>query len=172
VRVLGIDPGLVVTGYGILESEGGSIRLVEAGTIHSGAVHDPLQYRLRRLYEEMDALLEEHEPNAAALEQLYSHYEHPRTAILMGHARGVLCLAAGVHDVALHHYTAPQVKSALTGNGRASKGQIQNLVRRTFGLVESPNPPDVADAVAIALCHIYQQAETSSAQYLRLLKGR
>jgi crossover junction endodeoxyribonuclease RuvC len=158
VKVLGIDPGLVVSGYGVLEQQGDSIRLREAGTIDSGNVHDPLPVRLRRLHEEMHHLIVDHEPDALALEQLYSHYEHPRTAILMGHARGVICLAAGLHDLPLHHYAATQVKSALTGNGRASKEQIQHMVRRTFGLLAPPNPPDVADAVAIALCHLYRES--------------
>ena len=158
-RALGIDPGLVVTGYGVLEQEAGRIRLREAGTIDSGDPKEPLPVRLRRLYQELNDLIEEHRPDVMALEQLYSHYEHPRTAILMGHARGVICLAAGVYDIPLHHYAATQVKSALTGNGRASKEQIQQMVRRTFGLVQTPRPPDVADAVAIALCHLYH-AET------------
>ncbi len=159
MKVLGIDPGLVITGYGVLETEGAEIRLREAGTIDSGDTHSPLPQRLRRLYEELDQLMNDHTPDVMALEQLYSHYAHPRTAILMGHARGVICLAAGMHDVPLHHYAATEVKSALTGNGRASKEQIQRMVRHTFGLLETPKPPDVADAVAIALCHLHRQRE-------------
>jgi crossover junction endodeoxyribonuclease RuvC len=170
VKALGIDPGLVVTGYGLLEQEDGHIRLVEAGTIDSGKAQDPLPLRLRKLYQELDELIGDYHPDVMALEQLYSHYEHPRTAILMGHARGVICLAAGVHNIPLHHYAATEVKSALTGNGRASKDQIQQLVRRTFGLLETPRPPDVADAVAIALCHLYRQGTRSAEDYLRLMK--
>lgn len=170
MKALGIDPGLVVTGYGLLEQQNGGIRLIEAGTVDSGKAQDDLTVRLRRLYEELDALIREHDPDVMALEQLYSHYEHPRTAILMGHARGVICLAAGMHDIPLHHYAATEVKSSLTGNGRASKDQIQQLVRRTFGLRQTPNPPDVADAVAIALCHLHRQASRSAEDYLRLLK--
>ena len=170
MRALGVDPGLVVTGYGVLEQQGSSIRLIEAGTIESGAARDPLPTRLRRLFEELGELVADHQPDIMALEQLYSHYEHPRTAILMGHARGVICLAAGMHDIPLHHYAATQVKSALTGNGRASKEQIQQMVRRTFGLVQTPRPPDVADAVAIALCHLYHQSTPAAEDYMRLLK--
>lgn len=157
MKALGIDPGLVVTGYGVLEQSEGKIRLLEAGTIESGSIRNPLPVRLRQLYQELCDLIRDHQPDSMALEQLYSHYEHPRTAILMGHARGVICLAAGMHDVPLHHYAATQVKSALTGNGRASKEQMQRMVARTFGLLEPPQPPDVADAVAIALCHLYHQ---------------
>lgn len=170
MKILGIDPGLVVTGYGVLEQSDASIRLLEAGTIDSGSAQDALPTRLRRLHDELESLIADHRPDVMALEQLYSHYEHPRTAILMGHARGVIVLAAGLHDIPLHHYAATQVKSALTGNGRASKEQIQQLVRRTFGLLETPRPPDVADAVAIALCHIYHQGTRSPQDYLRLTK--
>jgi crossover junction endodeoxyribonuclease RuvC len=169
MKALGIDPGLVVTGYGVLEQEGAEIALLEAGTIESGSAQEPLEIRLRRLWEEMNGLILEHQPEVLALEQLFAHYEHPRTAILMGHARGVIVLAAGVHGIPVHHYAATQVKSALTGNGRASKEQIQRLVRVTFGLVETPRPPDVADAVAIALCHLHHQGTRSAQDYLKLL---
>jgi crossover junction endodeoxyribonuclease RuvC len=168
VKVLGIDPGLIITGYAVLEQQNGSIRPLEAGTIDSGTSRDSLPARLRRLHEELNALIVDHQPDCIALEQLYSHYEHPRTAILMGHARGVIVLAAGLHDIPLHHYAATQVKSALTGNGRASKAQIQQLVQRTFGLAEVPQPPDVADAMAIALCHIYHSGTRSVGDYARM----
>lgn len=168
MKVLGIDPGLVLTGYGVLEQQGRTIRLLEAGTIDTGSARDALPVRLQRLHDELNQLIADHLPDVMALEQLYSHYEHPRTAILMGHARGVIVLAAGIHNVPLHHYAATQVKSALTGNGRASKQQIQQMVRRTFGLVETPRPPDVADAVAIALCHIYHDGSRAGQDHLRL----
>jgi crossover junction endodeoxyribonuclease RuvC len=170
VRVVGIDPGLVVTGYGVLDQDESGIRLVEAGTIDSGSPKDMLPVRLRRLHEEINSLLDDREPQAMALETLFSHYEHPRTAILMGHARGVICLAAGLHAIPLHNYTPTQVKSALTGNGRASKEQMQKMVRRTFGLLETPRPPDVADAVAIGLCHLFHQGRGVPQEYLRLVR--
>ena len=170
MKILGIDPGLIITGYAVLEQQGSRIRPLEAGTIDSGTSRDTLPVRLRRLHEELNALITDHRPDCVALEQLYSHYEHPRTAILMGHARGVIVLAAGLHDIPLHHYAATQVKSALTGNGRASKAQIQQLVQRTFGLAEIPQPPDVADAMAIALCHIYHSGTRSVADLARLAR--
>ncbi len=169
MNVLGIDPGLVVTGYGILTEDTRGIRLVEAGTIDSGSAKDSLPVRLRRLYEELNSLIADHDPEVVAIEQLYSHYEHPRTAILMGHARGVICLAAGMHSIPVHHYLPTQVKSAVTGNGRASKEQIQQMVQRTFGLAETPNPPDVSDAIAIALTHLYHQGRASG-EILRLTR--
>jgi crossover junction endodeoxyribonuclease RuvC len=170
VIVLGVDPGLVVTGYGVLSEEARRIRLVEAGVVDSGDPKDELPERLRRLYEEVETIIADHQPSVMALEQLYSHYEHPRTAILMGHARGVICLAAGRHRIQLCSYAATQVKSALTGNGRASKEQIQQAVRRTLALETTPDPPDVADAIAIALCHLYHQRTDSVEQRLQLLK--
>lgn len=169
MNVLGIDPGLVVTGYGVLVEDGRGIRLLEAGTIDSGSPKDSLPVRLRRLYEELNNLIADHNPEVVAIEQLYSHYEHPRTAILMGHARGVICLAAGMHGIPVHHYLPTQVKSAVTGNGRASKEQIQQMVQRTFGLAETPNPPDVSDAVAIALTHLYHQSRATG-EILRLMR--
>jgi crossover junction endodeoxyribonuclease RuvC len=90
-----------------------------------------------------------------AVEQLYSHYKHPRTAILMGHARGVICLAAAEAGLAEATYSATQIKKVLTGSGRAPKSQIQLAIRRELHLAEIPDPPDVADALAVALCHYY-----------------
>lgn len=164
-----MDPGLVVTGYAVLDTASSRVTLVEAGTIDSGGADRPLPQRLRTLYEEMSGIIAQHEPESMALEQLFAHYEHPRTAILMGHARGVICLAAGMAEVSMTNYAATQVKSALTGNGRASKDQIQNMVQRTFGLPEAPDPPDVADAVAIALCHVLNIGSRFDAQILRAL---
>ena len=170
MRALGIDPGLVITGYGVVEHGSEGMTLIEAGIIDSGTAQDPLPVRLRRLHEEINELIAEQQPDEMALEQLYSHYEHPRTAILMGHARGVICLAAGLHSIPLHHYAATKVKSAVTGNGRASKAQIQQMVRRTFHLQEIMEPPDAADAVAIAMCHIQHRGVRSPSDYLHLLQ--
>jgi crossover junction endodeoxyribonuclease RuvC len=168
--VLGVDPGLVITGYGVLSEEGGAIRLIEAGIVDSGDPKDMLSVRLCRLYKELEGIVAGLQPDVMALEQLYSHYAHPRTAILMGHARGVICLIAGMHEIPLNHYAATRVKSALTGNGRASKEQIQQMVKRTFGLVTTPDPPDVADAIAIALCHLYHRRTDSVERELQRLK--
>ena len=100
---------------------------------------------------------------AVALEELYSHYERPQTAILMGHARGVICLAAAQANIPVVNYSATQVKRLLTGNGRAPKSQVQRAICHEFGLTTAPEPPDVADAMAIALCHLYLEREFSRA---------
>jgi crossover junction endodeoxyribonuclease RuvC len=156
VIVLGIDPGLSVTGYGVVEGCDGHLRLVEAGILDAGDEHVSIEQRLCALYLGITQVLEQHHPAAVAMEQLYAHYAHPRTAILMGHARGVLCLAAGLHDIPLFDYPPTEVKASLTGNGHASKEQIQRVVQHTFGISLAPTPPDVADAVAVALCHLYR----------------
>ncbi len=152
--VLGIDPGLNVTGYGVIEAVGNKLKLREAGVIRSKR-SDSLEARLLELHEGLADILADCHPTAMAVEQLYSHYERPRTAILMGHARGVLCLAAAQAGIPLEHYAATQVKKTLTGNGRASKDQVQLAICREFGLAKPPEPNDVADALAVALCHIH-----------------
>jgi crossover junction endodeoxyribonuclease RuvC len=101
-------------------------------------------------------------PDVIALEELYSHYDRPKTAILMGHARGVLCLAAGQHQVPMAHYAATQIKRLLTGNGRASKAQMQMAIGTHLGLLQLPEPPDVADALAVALCHHFMSRRSAS----------
>ncbi|MHC4177020.1 MAG: crossover junction endodeoxyribonuclease RuvC [Planctomycetota bacterium] len=153
-RILGIDPGLNVTGYGVLEVGDGRLRLCEAGIIR-GKARSSLTGRLAEVYRGVSDVIESFHPRVMALEELYSHYQRPRTAILMGHARGVICLAAAQAGISVMHYSATQVKKILTGSGRAPKGQVQRAIQHELGLSELPEPPDVADALAIALCHHY-----------------
>jgi crossover junction endodeoxyribonuclease RuvC len=152
--VLGVDPGLNTTGYGVLEIVGGAVRLCEAGVIRGGS-HRSLTRRLAEIYQGLEEVIESVHPAVMALEELYSHYARPRTAILMGHARGVICLAAARRGIEVASYSATQVKRILTGSGRASKGQVQRAIQFELRLAELPEPPDVADALAIALCHHY-----------------
>ncbi|HEX7375986.1 MAG TPA: crossover junction endodeoxyribonuclease RuvC [Pirellulales bacterium] len=157
-RVLGIDPGLNTTGYGVLEVAVGGPRLCEAGVVRGGDRRS-LVTRLVDLFDGVTDVIEQLHPCAMALEQLYSHYQRPRTAILMGHARGVICLAAARANLPVVSYSATQVKKILTGNGRAKKDQVQRAVQKELKLKQLPEPPDVADALAIALCHYYRQPE-------------
>ena len=154
-RILGIDPGLNVTGYGVIDVIGNTVTLVEAGIVKSKR-RDTLSERLLSLHEGITDVVQSLKPHAIAVEQLYSHYERPRTAILMGHARGVLVLSAAQNDLPLYDYAATQVKRMLTGNGRAPKTQIQSAIMHQLGLEETPEPHDIADALAIALCHWFQ----------------
>lgn len=154
--VLGIDPGLRTTGYGLLRSEPGQLRLVEAGVVRA-AERRPIEQRLKELYDGLRELLEQHACHSMAIEQLYSHYERPRTAILMGHARGVLCLAAAQSGLSVHSYEATRVKKTLTGSGRAPKAQVQAAIQHQLRLTSVP-PPDVADALAVAICHHHSRS--------------
>jgi crossover junction endodeoxyribonuclease RuvC len=160
IRVLGIDPGLNITGYGVLEVASGGPRLCEAGVVR-GTTRGSLTARLTEIHQGVAELIAGFQPAAMALEQLYSHYARPRTAILMGHARGVICLAAAEAGVPVIHYPATRVKKTLTGNGRAPKSQMQQAVQRELRLAALPEPADVADALAIALCHYYMQPQWS-----------
>ena len=152
-RILGIDPGVNITGYGVIDQTGRQFELVEAGVLRGGK--GDLSERCLRLYQGLVEVLESLKPDEMAIEQLYSHYKRPRTAIIMAHARGVLCLAAQQRKILMRDYAATQIKKVLTGNGRASKGQMQFAICREFQLSEVPEPPDVADALATALCHAF-----------------
>lgn len=152
MRILGIDPGLNTTGYGVLEIVQRRPTLVEAGVVRSRA-RASLEQRVQEIHAGVAEVVQSLQPEVVALEQLYSHYDRPTTAILMGHARGVICLAAANAGVAVHDYAATQVKKTLTGNGRAPKDQMQKAIALELGLSAPPDPPDVADALAIAFCH-------------------
>ncbi len=152
--ILGVDPGLNITGYGLIQAGQENPQLLEAGVVRGGR-RTLLEQRLKNIHDGVSEVIRQHRPMAIAVEELYSHYRMPRTAILMGHVRGVICLAAAQHETPVYHYAATQIKKVLTGNGRATKQQMQNAICREFGLATPPEPADVADALAIALCHHY-----------------
>jgi crossover junction endodeoxyribonuclease RuvC len=151
MRILGIDPGLRITGYGVIDYRAIRPLLIDGGVIRL-TPKTPLADRLVELETELVSLLEEHKPDVCAVEQLYSHYAHPRTAILMGHARGVILVAARRRGIQVEQFPANRVKQSVTGHGHASKGQMQRAIQSQWSLPEPPDPPDVADALAIALC--------------------
>lgn len=157
LRILGIDPGLQVTGYAVLEARGGGPRVCEAGVIRSaeGRASTDMARRLQHLYDGIVEVLDQLKPGVVVVEQLFAHYDHPRTAILMAHARGVLFLAAAQRGLSVVSYNATRIKKTITGHGRASKEQMQRTIQRELGLATLPEPPDVADALAAALCHHY-----------------
>lgn len=154
-RVLGIDPGLNVTGYAVLEPVGRRARVVEAGVIRTSRSHQHLAERLDALYRGLLELLDERTPAAMALENVHTHLKRPGTAVLMAHARGVIMLAACQRSVPVVGYAAARIKKTLTGSGRAPKDQIQRAVQTELGLDALPAPHDVADACAVAICHIH-----------------
>ena len=150
-RVLGIDPGLNITGYAAVDFERREPVIVEAGTIQTDAKAD-LAGRISQIHADLTEIIAELTPDLAAVEKLYAHYRHPRTAILMGHARGAILLACAAAGVAVRDLPATTIKRSLTGNGHASKQQVQRAIQTVCKLKELPQPPDVADALAIALC--------------------
>lgn len=147
---LGIDPGLGITGYGILSFSTGSIKLLDGGTIRSSA-KDPLPARLDELYCGILEIFDQYRPVAMGLEKIYAHYKHPATAIKMAHARGVLCLAAARRQVRTVPLPSTRIKKLVTGNGRASKEQVSGMVRHLLGLTVEIKPDDITDALAIAI---------------------
>ena len=151
MRILGIDPGLQLTGYGVIDYAPMRPKLIDAGVIRLKP-KTPIHDRLVELERELDDLIEEQKPDVCAVEQLYSHYKHPRTAILMGHARGVILLVAARRGVRVEEFAANRIKQSLTGFGHAGKGQMQRTIQSIWNLAKPPEPPDVADALAVALC--------------------
>jgi crossover junction endodeoxyribonuclease RuvC len=151
MKILGIDPGLQITGYGVIEFDIRKPVLLDGGVVRLKA-RTPIPQRLVELEKELEAIIVEHHPAVIAVEQLYSHYAHPRTAILMGHARGVILLAAARHGIQIEQFAANRIKKNLTGNGHASKPQMQRAIQALWNLPKLPDPPDVADALAAALC--------------------
>ena len=143
----------------MIRCQSNQFSLLEAGVLRSKP-KDSLGQRLVQLRKGLVEVFEAHHPDEMSMEELYSHYERPQTAILMGHARGVYCCTAAEHDVETFNYAATQVKKVLTGNGRAPKAQMQMAVMQQFGLSEPPDPPDIADAMGIALCHHFLTRQT------------
>jgi crossover junction endodeoxyribonuclease RuvC len=151
MRIIGIDPGLQITGYGVVDYKPLRPALIDGGVIRLKA-KTSIADRLVELETELETLFDEHKPDACAVEQLYSNYAHPRTAILMGHARGVILLVARRRGVRVEEFAANRIKQSLTGHGHASKEQMQRAVQHQWNLAKLPEPPDVADALAVALC--------------------
>ncbi len=155
-RVLGIDPGLHRTGYGLIECSATSIRLIEGGVLRARA-DDPFPQRLQDLHEGLAEVLRDQKPDIVVIEDLFSTYAHPRSALLMAHARGVLMLAANQAGVSVHSFTPNEVKQVVTGNGHATKTNVQAAVKARLKLAATLHPPDLADALAIAICFALRQ---------------
>lgn len=154
MRVLGLDPGLATTGWGVVvEEESGELALADFGVITT-APGQPLAKRLQSLYRELTALIALQRPNVAAVEELFFS-RNVRTAFAVGQARGVALLALANAGLAVQEYTPLQVKQAVVGYGQATKHQVQQMVRMLLGLSEAPRPDDAADAVAVAICYLH-----------------
>ncbi len=159
MRVLGVDPGLQVTGYGVVSiadhfSEDKRIRLLEAGIIRTKASVG-IASRLKKIHGALSDVITELRPDVLVIEKLYAHYKHPATAILMGHVRGVVCLLSGTNNVPLVSLASTHVKKAVTGQGHAKKTQVQRMVQHYLELKQTPEPADVADALAVAISYVF-----------------
>ena len=150
IRILGIDPGTRLCGWGLVDVTGGKLQHVDNGVFVLGDT-TPLAERLGLLLSGLEELFAKYEPNQAAVEGIFQH-RNARSALILGHARGVALASIARSGVPVHEYSPQQVKKAVTGSGRASKEQVQQMVGRRLGLEETPQE-DAADAVAVALCH-------------------
>lgn len=151
MRILGIDPGYATIGFGVLDYQGADFRTVEYGAILTQP-DLPFPARLSQIYTDMSYLLEKHRPQAMAIEELFMG-QNKTTGIKVAEARGVILLACEQHGVPITEYTPLQVKSAVTGYGKAVKSQVMDMTKRILHLSEVPRPDDTADALAIAICH-------------------
>lgn len=154
MRIVGIDPALTITGYGVIEAKQKNLALLEAGIIKTLA-NRPLAERLNNIFSAVVKLIKDSRPDVLVLEKLYAHYRHPVTAYLLGQARGVILLACAKEGIPVAEYAATRVKKALTGRGLASKYQVQRMIAGIFQLKSLPKYMDVTDALALAVAHSY-----------------
>lgn len=154
MRILGFDPALSITGYGVIDIFQGKFSLIEAGVIQTRA-HQDLASRLVKIYQAAAKLISDTRPQIVVLEKVYAHYRHPVTAYILGQARGVIYLAAANKNIPVAEYAATRIKKAIVGNGLASKYQVQRMVGNILGLGDLPKYTDVTDALALAIAYPY-----------------
>ena len=151
MRLLGIDPGTGITGFGVVDVKDGKYKLVDAGVVRTKA-HTPQKERLETIFENISEIIEEHKPQIMSIEKLF-FTNNITTAMTVSEARGVVLLCAQQADMQLYEYTPLQIKQAITGYGKADKKQVQEMVRVVMKLKEVPKPDDCADAIAVAVTH-------------------
>ena len=160
--ICGIDPGFAIVGYGVLRYEGNGFAPLEYGCVETGA-DAPFALRLLKIHDSLAELIERHRPQAVAVETLFFN-KNAKTAIDVAQGRGAALLAAARLGVEIAEYAPPQVKMAVTGYGRADKAQVQFMVKTILGLPAAPKPDDVADALAVAICHAHSHKMRGLAQ--------
>ena len=153
MRVLGIDPGIAITGYGVVEGDGDRVSLLACGVITTEAGR-ALPDRLLDVFHDLNDLVDHWQPDSSAVEELFFS-KNVRTALSVGHARGVALLSLANAGIPVSEYKPAEVKEAVTGYGAAPKRQVQMMVQQLLGLADIPRPDDAADAVAVALCHLH-----------------
>lgn len=154
MRILGIDPGLITTGYGVVDVKSGNVKILEAGTIEPDS-KAPFEQRLFKIHLHITSILQAHQPDVVVLEKLYAHYKHPATAAILGHARGVICLSVAQQKIPLVEHSVKRIRKALTGNGNATKVQCQEFVKRLLNITSSGFKLDASDALSLALGHAH-----------------
>ncbi len=154
MRVLGLDPGTAITGYAIVAETENGLSLETIGVIRTPS-HTPLPLRLQKIYAELQAIIAQYQPDAAGVEELFFS-RNARTAMAVGHARGVTLLALADAGLPIAEYTPMQVKQAVTGYGGADKHQVQEMIRMLLHLKDIPRPDDAADAAAVAICYLHR----------------
>lgn len=151
--ILGLDPGVAITGYGVISNEGNRFRVIECGAIITESELN-LASRLLKINDSIFDIIKRLKPNVAAIEDVFFN-KNIKTALTVGHGRGVAILAVAAQGLPIYEYTPLQIKQAVVGYGRADKRQIQQMVKRLLGLKNLPKPDDVADALAVAICHAH-----------------
>lgn len=154
MRILGIDPGLNTTGYGLIQGSGLKVNLLEAGFIRT-SFRKGVPERLNHIHRALSQLILNSNPEVLVLEKLFSHWRHPTTAYALGQARGIICLAARQNNILVVEYPATRIKKAVSGNGHCSKMQMQRMIQNLLSLKETPKPADIADALSLAIGHSY-----------------
>jgi crossover junction endodeoxyribonuclease RuvC len=169
VKIFGIDPGSMRTGYGCVETDGSRHRLVACGAI-SAPAHAPFAEKLLVIHTSLTALLLQCRPDSVAIENLF-FATNVRSALKLGHARGVAMLAAVEAGVPVVEYTPAEIKRAVVGYGRAEKSQVQQMVKLLLGMTDVPSPHDAADALAVAICHMHAQAPARVAEAIAVARA-
>ena len=154
MRILGIDPGLVTTGYGVVEIASGGVKILEAGTIEPDT-KGSLEDRLLKIHQHITTILKAYNPDVVVLEKIYSHSKHPATASVLGHVRGVICLSVAQQKMELVEQSVKRIRKALIGNGNATKAQIQEFVKRLLNIKTAGFKLDASDALCLALGHAH-----------------
>jgi crossover junction endodeoxyribonuclease RuvC len=170
MRVLGVDPGSVVCGYGVIEKQGKHITLIEYGVIEAKRRHEDLPQRLKVIYERLGSVIRRSLPDELAIESIF-HAKNVSSIVKLAHARSAAILAAVMAEVPTTEYAPRLVKRAVTGNGSASKEQVQYMIKTLLDIEETPDFFDVTDALAVALCHLYQVSALASASSSRRRSG-
>lgn len=154
MRILGVDPGIVVLGYGIVEARRNGAHSIHYGHLRLSS-KESFPVRLKKIYDEVSRVIVEYRPDQVAIESLY-YAENAKVAIKMGHARGVAILAAANHEIPTAEYSPREIKQSVVGNGAASKQQVQRMMQQLLTLERLPEPLDASDALAVALCHLHR----------------